>query len=208
MLKNLKIYKFLVQNFNRKIKYAKLISKSNETLNTEIPKEYEEVIEENKNNLNEKLSSQDFLRKKIKFQPKIIDKNYNPKDLYYSHVYLNENLPTLDDYYKILKDAKAYDISVMALKDKCSFADYMIFVTGITFRQMKSMAKRISEEVKIKLKIDWIEKLKIAQAFYRRKGRRQLDGNRRRYIFYSIKGTIIIQIFSPEGRDKYDLERK
>jgi ribosome-associated protein len=48
----------------------------------------------------------------------------------------------------VLDDAKAQDISVFDLRDRNTFADFMIVATGTSSRQNKAMAERLVMRVK------------------------------------------------------------
>jgi ribosome-associated protein len=48
----------------------------------------------------------------------------------------------------VLDDAKAQDVSVFDLRDRNTFADFMIVATGTSSRQNKAMAERLVMRVK------------------------------------------------------------
>jgi ribosome-associated protein len=48
----------------------------------------------------------------------------------------------------VLDDAKAQDLSVFDLRDRNTFADFMIVATGTSSRQNKAMAERLVMQVK------------------------------------------------------------
>lgn len=47
-----------------------------------------------------------------------------------------------------LEDAKAHDIQVFDLRQRATFADYMIIASGASTRQVKAMAERVNRRVK------------------------------------------------------------
>ena len=49
---------------------------------------------------------------------------------------------------EVLEDAKAHDISVFDLRERNTFADFMIVASGTSSRQNKAMADRLSMRIK------------------------------------------------------------
>ncbi len=48
----------------------------------------------------------------------------------------------------VLEDAKAEDIQIIDLRDRSSFADFMLVASGNSTRQVKAMADRLVERAK------------------------------------------------------------
>ncbi|MCC5864705.1 MAG: ribosome silencing factor [Wenzhouxiangella sp.] len=48
----------------------------------------------------------------------------------------------------VLEDAKAEDIQIIDLRDRSSFADFMLIASGNSTRQVKAMADRLVERAK------------------------------------------------------------
>lgn len=48
----------------------------------------------------------------------------------------------------VLEDAKASDIQVFDLRERNTFADFMIIASGTSSRQLKAMAQRLAEKLK------------------------------------------------------------
>lgn len=49
---------------------------------------------------------------------------------------------------EVLEDAKAQDIQVFDLRDRNTFADYMVLASGTSSRQIKAMAERLTLKIK------------------------------------------------------------
>lgn len=49
---------------------------------------------------------------------------------------------------EVLEDAKAQDIQVFDLRDRNTFADYMVLASGTSSRQIKAMAERLALKLK------------------------------------------------------------
>lgn len=109
----------------------------------------------------------------------ILDKNVRP--------------PTLDDYVELLRRDLAQDMVVMNLRTKCTFAKYCIFVTGTSFRHMRMMANHV------------LKMLKERRMFHLRPC---IEGEDCEDWMLVDGGDIYVQIFSANGREYYDLERK
>lgn len=91
---------------------------------------------------------------------------------------------------RILDDKKAYDITVLDVATHSSFADYLVIATGSSERQIHAL----TSEVEDKLAEDGILS-KTAEG-------RPESG----WVLLDF-GDIIVNVFSPEMRTKYALER-
>lgn len=86
----------------------------------------------------------------------VVDTSYNEDHADSAIGLLNENLP-VDSAARLrelavaaLEDAKARDIQVFDLRDRTTFADYMIIASGASTRQVKAMAERVSRAAREK----------------------------------------------------------
>ena len=91
---------------------------------------------------------------------------------------------------KILHEEKAEDVTTVDLNEKSEIADYMIFASGRSTRQVISLAQKRAD--KIKLKFDIVARIE---------GKEQGD-----WVLID-SGDIIIHIFRPEVREFYQLEK-
>lgn len=99
----------------------------------------------------------------------------------------NEELK--DFIVKCLDDKKAEDITVIDLGTKTSIANYMIFASGRSTRNIKAMAEYISFELKHNSNLTVsIEGLELAE-----------------WVLIDI-GNIIVHLFYPEARKRFNLE--
>ena len=89
-----------------------------------------------------------------------------------------------------LEDDKAEDIVVIDLENKANFADYMVIASGTSQRQVASMDQHVREKLK-----------NIGLAYVPVEGTKQND-----WILID-GGDIVINIFRPEIREFYDLEK-
>ena len=88
---------------------------------------------------------------------------------------------------KILDDHKAFDVSVINLSDKTSFADYMVVASGTSQRHLNALGNHLEKEVK---------------PFYPA----NLEGTEDSDWILVDLGTVIVHLFRPETRQLYDLE--
>ena len=89
-----------------------------------------------------------------------------------------------------LNDDKAHGVTVIDLKDKTSFADYMVIATGTSKRQVATMAEHLCQ----KLRGEGIQSVAtegLAQGDWV-----LIDG-----------GDIIVHLFRPEMGTFYDLDK-
>ena len=91
---------------------------------------------------------------------------------------------------KILHEEKAEDVTTVDLNEKSEIADYMIFASGRSTRQVISLAQNLAD--RIKLKFDIVSRIE---------GKEQGD-----WVLID-SGDIIIHIFRPEVREFYQLEK-
>ena len=91
---------------------------------------------------------------------------------------------------KILNDNKAEEIKSINLKDKTSFADFMIIASGNSSRHIQALSEILMDELK---------KKGISEC--------RLEGkNSAEWKLIDAK-DIIVHIFHPEKRKFYDLEK-
>ena len=89
-----------------------------------------------------------------------------------------------------LNDDKAHDVTVIDLKDKTSFADYMVIATGTSQRQVTTMANHLCKKLKAQgLKSVSTEGLSLGNWVL-------IDG-----------GDVVIHLFRQEFRAFYDLDK-
>ena len=90
---------------------------------------------------------------------------------------------------KILSSKKATDIMIIDIAEKSGFADYFIIATGNTDRQVNSMADDVEDALAEKdLLVKSIEGKNISG-----------------WILMDF-GDIIVNVFNPELRERYNLE--
>ncbi len=91
---------------------------------------------------------------------------------------------------KSLKDDKIIDLKIINIKKKMAFADYIIIGSGSSNRHIVSMAKKIIEKIKKELNLNLsIEGLENSEWIL-------IDAD-----------SIIINLFKPETREFYNLEK-
>eukprot|EP01080_Neovahlkampfia_damariscottae_P000200 gene200-4446_t len=156
-------------------------------------KKIKNIFKNNKKYYNTSLSMDDFIKIKSKENTNNQkNKNLQPKEFNLEYERQMGNLFDIEEYIKLIKEFKGIDLVVMDLKEKTNYTDYMVFVTGNGQRHMKTIASKLVEMIKRKnlgLNVciegaecdDWM----------------LVDG-----------GNVIVQIFSEDGRNFYDLERK
>lgn len=89
---------------------------------------------------------------------------------------------------KILDDHKAFDVSVINLSDKTSFADYMIVASGTSQRHLAALGDHLEKGVK---------------PLYRASVEgKSADSD---WVLVDL-GNVIVHLFRPETRQMYDLE--
>jgi ribosome silencing factor RsfS/YbeB/iojap len=89
-----------------------------------------------------------------------------------------------------LDDDKAFDVVVIDLKGKTTFADYMVVATGRSDRQVGAMADHIQEKLR-------------DQGF----GRVPIEGRQRGDWVLLDSGDVVVHLFRPEIRSFYNLEK-
>lgn len=90
---------------------------------------------------------------------------------------------------KILDDKKAIDLKKIDIKEKSSIADYMVIATGTSSTHIKSLADNVEEELK-------------KEEIYPNK----IEGYNTNSWILMDYGDILVNIFIPEEREKYNLE--
>ncbi len=95
----------------------------------------------------------------------------------------------LNKIIKILDTKKAIDLKTIDIKEKSSIADYMVIATGTSSTHIKSLADNVEEELK-------------KEEIYPNK----IEGYNTNSWILMDYGDIIVNIFIPEEREKYNLE--
>lgn len=90
---------------------------------------------------------------------------------------------------KILDTKKAIDLKTIDIKEKSSIADYMLIATGTSSTHIKSLADNVEEDLK-------------KEEIYPNK----IEGYNTNSWILMDYGDIIVNIFTPEEREKYNLE--
>jgi ribosome-associated protein len=106
---------------------------------------------------------------------------------------LDNKLLTVEECVEILESNFAQDLLVFNLKEKCSIADYLIFSTGSSTRHMKTLATAIIDRMKEK-KLHFLNP--------------KIEGENDKDWMLVDAGNIIVQVYSPKGREYFDLDRK
>ena len=88
---------------------------------------------------------------------------------------------------KILDDHKAFDVTVITLSDKTTFADYMIVASGTSQRHLNALGRYLEQEIKSLFPVSL-------------EGKEDSD-----WVLVDL-GTVIVHLFRPETRQLYDLE--
>lgn len=95
----------------------------------------------------------------------------------------------LNKIIKILDTKKAIDLKTIDIKEKSSIADYMVIATGTSSTHIKSLADNVEEDLK-------------KEEIYPNK----IEGYNTNSWILMDYGDIIVNIFIPEEREKYNLE--
>ena len=90
---------------------------------------------------------------------------------------------------KILDAKKAIDLKTIDIKEKSSIADYMVIATGTSSTHIKSLADNVEEDLK-------------KEEIYPNK----IEGYNTNSWILMEYGDIIVNILTPEEREKYNLE--
>lgn len=101
--------------------------------------------------------------------------------------YMNEEL--LEKIIKVLEDKKGIDIKVLDTKDKTTLADYFIVVSGTSNTHVRSLCDNVEEKLK-------------QEKIYPRK----IEGYSTKTWILMDYSDIVINIFTPEERQNYNLE--
>ena len=95
----------------------------------------------------------------------------------------------LDKIIKILDSKKAINIKTIDIKDRSSLADYMIITSGTSSTHIKSLADNVEEDLK-------------KEEIYPNK----IEGYNTNSWILMDYGDIIVNIFTEEERENYNLE--
>ena len=95
----------------------------------------------------------------------------------------------LNKIIKILDTKKAIDLKTIDIKEKSSIEDYMVIATGTSSTHIKSLADNVEEDLK-------------KEEIYPNK----IEGYNTNSWILMDYGDIIVNIFIPEEREKYNLE--
>ena len=90
---------------------------------------------------------------------------------------------------KILDAKKAIDLKTIDIKEKSSIADYMVIATGTSSTHIKSLADNVEEDLK-------------KEEIYPNK----IEGYNTNSWILMDYGDMIVNIFTPEERENYNLE--
>ncbi len=91
---------------------------------------------------------------------------------------------------QVLKNKKAQDVVVIDITDKSSFADYLVIASGISERQLGTLVSQVED----KLAVEGICS-------------KNVEGGRNSGWVLLDYGDIIVNIFTKEQRDRYNLEK-
>lgn len=92
----------------------------------------------------------------------------------------------------LLDEKKGMDIKVIKIEEISTLADYFVIATGTSNTHVKSLA----DEVEVKIKQDESGLLPMGVEGYRSNSWILID-----------YGSVVVHIFTHEGRDFYDLDR-
>jgi ribosome-associated protein len=95
----------------------------------------------------------------------------------------------LDIIKKVLEENKAKDIAKIDLKGKTNIADFMVIANGTSSRHLHTMAEKIQEVLKAKRIKAYIE------------------GEASDSWILVDAGSVLVHLFMPEIREKYELEK-
>ncbi len=91
---------------------------------------------------------------------------------------------------KTLEEKKGIDVQVIDVSDISSTNNYFVLVSGMSARHMNSLAENVEEELK-KINFDVLS----------------IEGKKSNEWILVDLGDIVINIFSEESRDSYDLDK-
>jgi len=91
---------------------------------------------------------------------------------------------------KVLDEKKAYSITVLDVTEQASFADYLVIATGASERQIHALTSEVDDRL-------------AKEGVYSR----DAEGRPESGWVLMDYGDIIVNVFSPEMRTKYALER-
>lgn len=91
---------------------------------------------------------------------------------------------------KLLSEKKARDVEIIDIKEKSSFADYIVIGTGNSDRQVASLVEDVKDAF-------WEEDIEV----------KNIEGKHGTGWILMDYGDIIVNVFTEKMRDKYSLER-
>lgn len=91
---------------------------------------------------------------------------------------------------EILDSKKALDIEVLKVEEKTTLAEYFIIATGTSITHIRSLAGEVEDKM---------EKLNIAA--------KNFEGRMSDSWMILDYGSVIVNIFSPEAREYYELDK-
>ena len=100
-----------------------------------------------------------------------------------------DNLQLAKEAVRVLNDKKGIDIKVIDVSEKSSLADYMIIVSGGNDRQVGALADAVEDK---------FEELGLSP--------KSIAGPHRSGWILMDFGDIIVNVFNPELRERYNLE--
>lgn len=101
-----------------------------------------------------------------------------------------DNLKMALDVAKMLDNKKASDIKLIDISSKSSFADYMILATGGSMRQLSALVDDVED---VFAKLDIMPK--------------NVEGKQNSEWVLVDYRDILINIFTKDARDKYNIEK-
>lgn len=90
----------------------------------------------------------------------------------------------------MLSEKKARDVEIIDIKEKSSFADYIVIGTGNSDRQVASLVEDVKDAF-------WEEDIEV----------KNIEGKHGTGWILMDYGDIIVNVFTEKMRDKYSLER-
>lgn len=91
---------------------------------------------------------------------------------------------------EILENKKALDIEVLKVEEKTTLAEYFVIATGTSITHIRSLAGEVEDKM---------EKLNIAA--------KNFEGRMSDSWMVLDYGSVIVNIFSPEAREYYELDK-
>lgn len=91
---------------------------------------------------------------------------------------------------EILDNKKAIDIEVLKVEEKTTLAEYFVIATGTSITHIRSLAGEVEDKM---------EKLNITP--------KNFEGRMSDSWMILDYGSVIVNIFSPEAREYYELDK-